>query len=337
MFRKSPECRYCIGAFLRLTFIASIAISTPTSAAQPFLTQDQNPFSLIHGLPQAVAAQLPETDTGQWSLTLDVTNTLNGETNGSENLLLDFESYNLRFSWLYGLNENWALKIDIPLIYYGEGFLDNTIDSWHEFFHLPRADRPNVTDNQFQIFYDRNSQTLINLDTANSGLADIQIALGRNILKTQDSTLSAWISTDLATGDQASLRGNDSSDLSLWFAGDYQLNPKWSIDANIGILLPGEKQIFTLTVEDQVFYAYTGIQWQIHEIIDLRMQINGHTQFYSDSQLLLLGPAYNMVLGGRIHVSKCSDIDLAFSEDIQVGRTPDVSFLLSWKSHFDCQ
>ena len=336
MFRKSPECRCCTGAFLCLSFITFIAIPT-TASSTPFLTQDQNPFSLIHGLPLAVDAQLIEVDARQWSLTLDVTNTLNGETNGSESLLLDFESYNLRFSWLQSLNENWALKIDIPLIYYGEGFLDNTIDSWHEFFHLPRADRPNVTDNQFQIFYDRNGQTLINLDTANSGLADIQIALGRSISKTHDSTLSAWISTDLATGDQASLRGNDSSDLSLWFAGDYQLKPKWSVDANVGILFPGENQIFTLAVEDQVFYAYTGIQWQIHEIIDLRMQINGHTQFYSDSQLLLLGPAYNMVLGGRIHVSKCSDMDLAFSEDIQVGRTPDVSFLLSWKSSFNCQ
>jgi len=337
LFTKSPDCRFCIRAFLRLIFIAPIVISTPTSATRPFLTQDQNPFSLIHGLPQAVAAQLPETHTSQWSLTLDITNTLNSETKDSESLLLDFESYNLRFSWLQSLNENWALKIDIPLIYYGEGFLDNTIDSWHEFFHLPRANRPNVIDNQFQIFYNRNGQTLINLDSANSGLADIQVALGRSISKTQDSTLSAWISTDLATGDQASLHSNDSSDLSLWFAGDIQLNPEWSIDANIGILFPGEKQVFTLAVEDQIFYAYTGVQWQVHEIIDLRMQLNGHTQFYADSQLSLLGPAYNMVLGGRIQLSKCSDIDLAFSEDIQVGRTPDVSFLLSWKSSFNCQ
>lgn len=284
-----------------------------------------------------MAAQLPEANTAQWSLTLDVTNTLNYETNNSETLFIDFESYNLRLAWLYGLNEDWALKVDIPLIYYGEGFLDNTIDSWHEFFHLPRADRPNVTDNQFHIFYEKNGQTLINLDTADSHLADIQIALGRKMAQTQNSTLSLWASTDLATGDQTNLSGNDSSDFSIWLAGDYRFNPKWSIDANVGILFPGENQISSLTVEEQVLFAYTGIQWQAHEIFDLRFQVNSHSQFYSDSELLLLGSAYNMTLGGRIHVSECSDIDLAFSEDIQVGTTPDVSFLLSWKSRFDCR
>ena len=336
MFRKSPDCRFCIGAFLRLAFIASFTVSTTVSAAQPFLTQDQNPFSLIHGLPQAVAAQLPEADAAQWSLTLDVTNTLNYEANSSETISMDFESYHLRFTWLHGLNEDWALKVDIPLIYYGEGFLDNTIDNWHDFFHLPRADRPNVADNQFHIFYEKNGQTLINLDTANSGLADIQIALGRNIIQKQDSVLSLWVSADLPTGDPSSLSGNDSSDLSLWLAGDYRFNPKWSIDANVGVLFPGKNQISALPIEDRVLFAYMGVQWQAHENFDLRMQINGHSQFYSDSQLLLLGPAYNLVLGGRIHVSACSDMDLAFSEDIQVGRTPDVSFLLSWKSRFDC-
>lgn len=338
MLKKSPDCSFCIGAFLRLLFLIPIVISSATvSAAQPFLTQDQNPFSLIHGQPQAVAAQLPEANTSQWSLTLDVTNTLNSETNGNETILLDFESYNLRFAWLYGITEDWALKIDIPLIHYGGGFLDNTIDSWHEFFNLPRADRPNVTDNQFQISYIKNGQALINLDTANSGLGDIQMALARNIIKKQDSTLSFWVSTDLPTGDQTTLTSNDSIDLSLWLAGDYRFNSEWSIDTNVGVLFPGENQISGLAIEDQVYFAYLGFQWKADKTYDLRMQINAHSQFYSDSQLLLLGSAYNMVLGGLIHINKCSDIDLAFSEDIQVGATPDVSFLLSWKSRLGCQ
>ena len=337
MFRRSPVCRFCIGAFLRLAFLIPIVISSANvSAEQPFLTQDQNPFSLIHGQPQPVAARLPEANAAQWSLTLDVTNTLNAESNNSEKLLIDFESYNLRFAWLYGLNEDWALKIELPLIHYGGGFLDNTIDGWHDFFHLPRANRPNVTDNQFHIFYEKNGQTLINLNTANSGLGDIQIALGRNMMKKQDSALSLWVSADLPTGDSSNLTGNDASDLSLWLAGDYQFHPEWSVDANIGVLFPGGNHVSNLAIEDQVLFVYTGIQWQVYESFDLRMQFNGHSQFYSDSQLLLLGSAYNMVLGGRIHVSECSDIDLAFSEDIQVGATPDVSFLLSWKSHFDC-
>ena len=318
-------------------FVTCLATLPAKSEAQPFLTQDQNPFSLVHGLPQAVSAQLPEANTAQWSLTLDVTNTLNSESSSTETLFMDFESYNLRFTWLHGLNKNWALKVDIPLIYYGGGFLDNSIDNWHEFFHFPRADRPNVTNDQFQILYELNAQTLINFNASQSSLADAQIALGRTIFNQQDSALSLWISADLPTGDPANLSGNDSIDLSLWLAGEYHYKPKWSVDANLGILLPGENQPYSMAIEDQVFFAYAGIEWQAHKIFDIRMQLNAHSQFYSNSQLLLLGPSYNLVFGGRIHVNKCSDIDLAFSEDIQVGTTPDISFLLSWKSNIDCQ
>ncbi|MDH3342116.1 MAG: DUF3187 family protein [Gammaproteobacteria bacterium] len=337
MFGKSPNGKFCPGAFLCLTVIASFAIATNTSASQPFLTQDQNPFSLIHGQPQPVAARLPEAGIAKWSFTTDIANTLNGETNSTEKLLIDFESYNLRLAWLYALNQEWALKIDIPYIHYGGGFLDNTIDGWHDFFHLPRANRPLVKDNQFEIFYERNGQPLINLNTSNKHSGDIQLALGKSVFKQKDSALSLWLSADLATGESSSLTGNDSSDLSLWLAAEYQLAADWQTDINLGILFPGQSQLTLLEIADQVYFAYAGIEWQVHELVDLRIQLNGHSSFYDNSQLTLLGTAYSMVFGGRIHVTDCSDLDLAFSEDVQVGATPDISFLLSWRSQIDCQ
>lgn len=249
---------------------------------------------------------------------------------------MDFEAYNLRLALLYGLNENWALKIDLPFLYYSSGFLDNTIDSWHDFFSLPRAQRPLVADNQFQIRYIKDGQTLIDFNTSQSGIGDIQFALGRNLIQKPDAQLSLWFSADLPSGDPKKLTGNDASDLSLWLAGEYRFHPDWRVDSNVGILFLGKNKTANLATEDQVLFAYAGIQWQVHEIIQLRIQLNAHSQFYSDSQLDLLGDAYSMVFGGRIHVSACSDIDLAFSEDVQVGATPDVSFLFSWRGKTDC-
>lgn len=250
---------------------------------------------------------------------------------------MDFESYHLRFAWFYSFNKDLALKIELPLIYYGKGSLDNTIDTWHEFFGLPRADRPNVSNNQFHIFYTKNGQPLIDLTTAVSGLADIQLAFGKKIIQEQQMALSTWLSADLPTGDSSHLTGNDEVDLSFWLASDYRFHPKWNIDISIGVLFPGADNVAGLTIEDQVYFTYAGIEWQAANILDLRIQINNHSAFYSDSQLLLLNSAYNAVFGGRIHISKCSDIDLAFSEDIQVGASPDVSFLISWKTRPDCQ
>jgi len=327
---KSPDDLKAIGAFLCLMILSATLPGIATSS--PFPTQDQNPFSLIHGQPQPSTARLPVENTSSWSLGLDITNTLNLMSNSQESLLIDFESYHLRFNFVYGLSENWALRIDVPVIHYGSGFLDSTVDNWHDIFGLPRGNRPRVIDDQFRIFYSRNGVPVIDLTKPTSGFGDIQLGLGRALHQNQQSVLSLWSSVDLPTGDQSDLTGNDASDLSFWLAAEYKLNPEWNADANLGILFPGESHLGTLAVEDNIWFGHAAIQWQPLPEFDLRIQIGGHTQYYSNSNLIPLGKARNIVFGGAIHLSTCSDIVIAVSEDIKVESTPDVSFLISWES-----
>ena len=309
-----------------------------TASAEPFLTQDQNPFSLIHGQPQPISALLPEAGKTRWSLGLDITNTLNFETTPQESLTLDFESYHLRLSFLHSLNDSWALLLDIPYVDRGGGFLDGPIDSWHSAFGLPQANRPNVPDGKFQIKYINNGVTEYDLGTSVEGLGDLQIGLGHQLQRDATTAVGLWLVADLPTGDINRLTGNDALDISLLLTGSYRFNKKWSTDANLGVLFPGENQIgATMTVEDNVVFGYAGLQWEPHPVFDLRIQFGGHTQYYTNSKLLLLGESYNIVFGGTVHVSACSDFDIAVSEDIKVGATPDVSFLFTWKSKVgDC-
>lgn len=319
-----------MGAFLCLLFFS-------TTSASPFLTQDQNPFSLIHGQPQPVPAILPATGSTQWSLGLDITNTLNFEATPQESLLLDFESYNLRLRFLYGLKDNWALLLDIPLIDRGGGFLDGSIDTWHRAFGLPQASRPNVADGKFQITYINNGVTEYDIRTSAEGLGGIQIGLGHQLLHDPATAIGIWLVADLPTGDINRLTGNGALDISLLLTGSYRFHPEWITDANLGVLHPGENRLGTLTVEDNIIFGYAGVQWSPYSLFDLRIQFGGHTQYYANSQLQLLGESYNIVFGGTVHVSACSDLDIAVSEDIKAGTTPDVSFLFTWRSKMgDC-
>jgi hypothetical protein len=332
---QSPNGLKATGAFLCLIVLSLTPLTR--ASASPFLTQDQNPFSLIHGQPQPTSAVLPDKGVFVWSLSLDITNTLNVNNNNQESLFMDFESYHLRFNFLYGLSENWALRIDAPFIYYSGGFLDSTVDNWHDIFGLPQSNRPKVINNQFRIFYSRNGTPVIDLTSPTSGLGDIQIGIGKKLHHDQQSALSLWSSIDIPTGDKSDLTGNDASDVSFWLATQYKLNPEWSTDANLGILFPGESNLGTLAVENNIWFGHAAIQWQPLPAFDLRVQFGGHTQFYSNSQLRPLGSAYNIVIGGTVHVSACSDFDIAVSEDIKIEATPDVSFLFSWKSKMgDC-
>lgn len=270
-------------------------------------------------------------------MSLDITNTLNSETLAQETMFMDYESYNLRLGLLYGLGNNWAIKVDIPFIQYSKGFLDSAIVNWHDFFGLPQADRPKVEDNQYRITYTRNNIAIIDLSTPDGGLGDVQIGLGRNIIQTTRSDISLWAAIDLPTGDKNNLTGNDAVDFSAWLSAEHAFNSNWHIDTNLGVLVPGDSQLGALEVESNVLFGHTGVQWRMHPAISLRTQLGGHTAFYKDSHLHLLGSTYNFVFGGTIHVSKCSDFDIAVSEDVKVGATPDVSFLFSWNTKVgDC-
>jgi hypothetical protein len=331
LFKKSLNGHYAIGAFLCLPVLS-------TAIASPFLTQDQNPFTLIHGQPQPASATLPTEGTLDWSLGLDITNTLNGEAANQEGLFMDYESYHLRLGLAYGFKKNWALGFDIPYLYYGGGFLDNTVESWHDTFGLPQGGRPNVDSDQFRIAYSRNGAPVIDLDSSSGGLGDIQLSLGRQLFKNAQTAFSVWSSIDLPTGDANELRGNDASDLSLWLAASYRFHPEWLTDTNLGVLHPGENQLGTLQVEDNILFGHAGIQWSPHPVFDFRIQFTGHTQFYDNSQLRILGKSYNIVFGGTIHATRCSDFDIAVGEDIKQSASPDVNFLFTWKSKTgDCR
>ena len=335
---QSPDSRCAFGAFLLL-----ICTAVPVHAGQfrsdPFQTRDQDPFTLVYGQPLPVAARLPGTGRTTYAVTLDITNTLSiDETrDGDETLLLDFESYVLTTSLRYSPAENWALKIDIPLIHRGNGFLDNTIDRWHSMFGLPRSSRAEVADNQFSISHTSNGVADVDISASADGIGDTQLSIGHQLVASERSALSLWAAVDLPTGDRDTLAGNGVADYSAWIAAENRLNAKWAIDANAGVVLPGNSVIPSLENRETVAFGHMGLHWSIVPIVDLKLQLAAHSSYYSGSSMEMLGRSFILVFGGTVRLGRCSALDIGVSEDIKVGSAPDVSFLASWASGFgDC-
>ena len=332
MVNKNPIGKFAIGVFYCLFFLNS----NQSVNAEPFLTTNQNPFSLINGLPLPVSAALPEKNSKTYNLALEITNTLNSESKALESIILDFESYQLKTSFVYGLSEDWAVKAYLPFIYRGGGIFDNAIDSWHDFFGLPRANRPLVANNHYQIQYIKNGTTLVDLTQASNQLGDIQLSLGRQLSSTIDFNSSLWATIELPTGDVTNLSGNKGIDYSLTLATDKQLNSDWRLWSNAGILLPGRSFNTAVKTKSQVGFVYLGLSWAFMPELDLQLQLNGHTDFYEDSTLRLFRKTYEFIFGGTWHLNQCSSVDIAFSEDIKVGAAPDISILLNWRNQISC-
>ncbi len=305
-------------------------------AAEPFITRDQDPLSMIQGLPLPASARLPRAGTLSWSATYNITNTLNITNTASESILLDYESHEFISSLSYGLSQNWAVRLDVPVIYYGAGFLDSKIDNWHRALGLPQGYRPYFPDNQFQLSYRYQGNTIVSIDQANTSLGDIQLGLGKQFISTAEHAFSLWITADLPTGDQQNLTGSKKTDWIIQAASEHQLDPNWQVDANIAFIHPGDSSLNTVTVASHIWSAQTGIEWRAFHAVDLRVQLNGHSAVYPDSGLRLLGSNYQLVFGGHTHLSACSMFDIAVSEDLKAGASPDVSFGFSYRHLTAC-
>jgi len=312
--------------------------ATPGSSHfTPFETRDQNVFNLIHGQALPTNAYLTPQKQSAWSSSIIITNELIVESNNTENIYLDYESYRFNLVYQYGINKNWNFKLDIPIVYQNGGVFDSAIDNWHQFFGLPRANRPFVKDNQYAIQYSINNQNLVNLDDANISLGDIQIALARSLFKNDTSTMSLWASIKLPTGDENKLSGSGATDASLWLALNQTLTDTWLININTGVVILGEDEYQDIPLSDYAFYGHIMLGWLITENVDLKVQLQGHSNYYEESQLRAIGSTYLLTFGTAIKINPCNYLDIAISEDIKVDASPDASLLINWRNVSGCE
>jgi len=338
---KNANGYITIGVFLWLiqpsTVLADSSTSKHFSHYSPFETRDQNLFNLVHGQALPANAHLNKKSQDSWSTSLVITNALNIESHNNngiiESIYLDYEAYRFNLSYQYGLNDNWNLKLDIPLIHQSGGFLDSAIDSWHEFFGLPRANRPFVNNNQYDIQYSYQNQSLINLDEASTTLGDIQIALARSLIENNSTTMSLWGSLKLPSGDKNKLSGSGATDFSAWLALNQQLSENWLINLNAGTVILGKDNYQNIPLSDHAVYGHIMLGWLVTNNINLKVQLQGHTSYYEKSQLKILGNTYFLTFGGSIKINQCQQLDIAVSEDIKVDASPDASFLISWRHY----
>jgi hypothetical protein len=222
------------------------------------------------------------------------------------------------------------------VIHLSAGFLDSTIDDWHTFFGLPRGNRPLVEHDQYDIHYIYQSQTFIDLDEASTTLGDIQLAVAHSVIKKDKVQLSLWADLKLPTGDSDKLSGSGATDISAWLALNRQFAESWLLNLNAGAVIPGKSNYQDIPLADYALYGHIMLGWLVTDNINLKVQLQGHTSYYDQSQLNILDDTYFLTFGGSVKINSCQWLALAVNEDIKVDSSPDASFLLSWRGYSDC-
>lgn len=297
----------------------------------PFVVRDQNPLLAGFGLPST----MPSNRGADFSVRVDVYwgSTALMQEQGNEALLVDAETREARVT-LQGefmdgdFDSKFGWQLQIPYRYSGGGSLDNFIDSWHDTFGLPGGARSELPRDQIGIAYTRAGTRQLNATSSSSGLGDIQAALGYEIQDSPSSSLRAWLSVKLPTGDADELTGSGATDVSFTLAGRYRINRHWTTFGQAAVTYLGEGDLLADQQRSVVWSGMAGVSASVWRSLSLKAQVDAHTAAY-DSNLDFLSDAVVLTVGGDYIFESGWRLDLGVSEDLAVEHSPDVVFVVS--------
>lgn len=265
---------------------------------------------------------------GRWnsSISLHLTNTLNVENSQSESLNIDGEIYSVNQQFEYGLSDNWSFGTELGWLRHQSGFMDRAIERYHELLNLPQGDRLNVQRNQFNYTYESDNAGNFDLQEPADGIGDVQLYTARRLITSRQRNYNVKLSVKLPTGDPDKLTGSGATDYALWINGSELLTETWQLFGSSGLLWLGNGEVLARKQEERVLFGNIGVQWQCWPRLALKAQAEWSTGFYNETDIRFLKETVQLTAGGSWQVSSGLELDIALTEDIKAGTSPDVTF-----------
>ena len=309
--------------------IAVLAVATLVPGlvgAEPLVTMNQNPLVLPYGLPLPLPARLASDGAGRYGLVLNWSNTATVESSGRWEATVDAETVDLRLRGEVAFGERWSVMAELPWRSTGGGSLDGAIESWHDFWGLPEGDRKNMPQDRYLIEAQVDGQPVLLYDDDASGIADIPLRLGYQLLADERSAVSAWLSVDLPTGDADDLLGSGATDVVASVAAQSQVAESWQLFGQFDVAWLGDGDILPTYQQSWVVAGLAGVTWNAWRALDLTLQLYANSQVFDIPVTALSGDAVVLGFGGTWRTEHGWRFDIGMNEDVQVEASPDATF-----------
>jgi len=307
----------------------------------PFYTQNQSPLIQIFGLPSIGDPSLVSAQKADLRFIIDLTNNFVQEQNQRESVVLDGQSTRISLDARYGIAKNFEVGLMIPYIFEAGGFTDGFIDWYHNTFGFTEGGRDQAPKDRLLYQYQKDQQVRLNVDQSSNGIGDIQFTGGYQLYRNPDKpsrAVSLRASLKLPTGDSDNLHGSGSTDFSLWMTAgdDYKISVGHvSLYGSAGVMGMTEGDVLRNQQRNWVGFGCLGVGWSPARWIAFKIQANGHTSFYKDSELTTLNQSsVQLTIGGTLAFSEKISLDLGVTEDVVVKTSPDVVFHLALRGTF---
>jgi len=322
-----------VGFFFSASFSLAVEIT-------PFYTQNQSPAVRIFGMPSIGDASLLLPGKADLKLIVDWTNNYVDDFNPRERIILDGESVKTSLDARCGIFNNFEVGVVIPYLYESGGILDGFIDGYHDTFNIKSGGRNEAPRNRLLYQYVKDGREGLRMDDSGGGLGDIslngawQVYGGVN----RPSSVALRASLKFPTGDPDYLRGSGSTDLALWAIGSRDFNVGFghlTLYGAVGLMGMTGGEVLKDQHRNLVGFGALGVGWSPVWWIAFKIQANGHTAFYRDSELEELNShSIQLTMGGTLAFSQSTALDIGVMEDVMIRTSPDVVFHLALRHSF---
>ncbi|MCU0974708.1 MAG: DUF3187 family protein [Steroidobacteraceae bacterium] len=308
-----------------LVVATAVAALAPVAQADPFLVRNQNPLLTPFGVPNPVPARLVQVGGSRLSANLHWGSASYGEEDSDDSFVVDAEMLELRLRYERAVGPRLALLAELPWRRTWEGVLDHFIDEFHDLTGLPGEARDESPRDRLLIASVSGGEAIYLFDQSGSGIGDIPLGLGYQIIASDSRALAAWLTVKAPAGDAGKLTGSGAADLALSLAGEQALSSHVRIFGQFDVTFLGEGDLLPALQEDLVWSGMAGFSWNAWRALDLTAQLAGNSRVF-DAAGALAGDALVLVFGGSWRTGGGWRLDVSISEDVDVNASPDVVF-----------
>jgi hypothetical protein len=286
----------------------------------PLPSRNQHPVHLMFfNFPAERARVLPPGE-GEFAFRFDGASTMVKETENGTIVDLDLEGWYYQLEYRRGV-AGGEIALAVPLRDNSHGFMDNIIDGWHQFFSLPRGDRPDYPASDYHFFVRGPAGQVLNIPSDQFGLADMSLMWKDEIARSEDSVLSYRLGVKLPTGDSDKGLGSGGTDFGAGLAYE-RTSERWATYANLNYIFLGEADFAGFETNNTITGALA-LEYRLKPTWWLTGQIDFAQYPLETGALTLDRDSVELLFGFHKLLKKRLLFSGGFSEDIRTNTAPD--------------
>jgi hypothetical protein len=292
----------------------------------PLPNRSMMPLSLIFGQPLPDKPGRIDAGKNEVNWVTHYSSILVKELKGQEQMNVDGEFLRTSLWMKRGLSDRIEVGLELPFVHYTGGFLDKTIEDFHDLFGFPQGKRDSNPNNQYEVTY-RNAEGLFFTAEENGfHLSDIPLYLKVGILEPEESgvALAARGTLKLPTGDEDDGHGSGKFDGGFGVLLQKDLTRSLACYLNVDHIFRKSPDSFRGVSASNVTHGTLSFEKAFTSAFSLILQTDYQTRPLESVDLSVFRyPEWTGSVGVGYHFSERFRMGLTFTEGITTDTAPD--------------